>query len=274
MVVALRIRALGENRLGNLDGLLRLDEKVVIVTGGYGGIGEVVVRGLAGMGARLVIAGQNSEKAAACAQVLQNEGHSALGVAFDVLSAAETRRMVQQAAEHFGRVDILVNCIGLNIEQKAEEITEEAFDRVLHVNLRGMMFQAQAAAQQMIQQGGGGKQVHMGSVRTLLGLRGRGFASYCAAKGGMAILCKQLSAEWAVHKINVNLLAPTFVRTQQVEYMLSDKTFYDALIARIPLGRIGTPQDVLNAILFFVSSASDFITGQTLYLDGGLTATQ
>jgi NAD(P)-dependent dehydrogenase (short-subunit alcohol dehydrogenase family) len=141
------------------------------------------------------------------------------------------------------------------------------------VNLKGAMFQAQAAARHMIRQGGG-KQVHLGSVRSLLGLRGRGYAAYCAAKGGLVILCKQLAAEWAPHGINVNCVAPTFIRTQQVAAMLSDANFYNNLIGRIPLGRIGEPDDVANAVLFFVSGASDFVTGQTLYLDGGLTATQ
>jgi NAD(P)-dependent dehydrogenase (short-subunit alcohol dehydrogenase family) len=148
------------------------------------------------------------------------------------------------------------------------------FDHVFDVNLKGAMFQAQAAARHMIAQGSGGKQVHIGSVRTFLALRGRGYAAYCATKGGLAVLCKQLAAEWAAHRINVNVVAPTFVRTQQVAHMLSDPGFYDPLVARIPLGRIAEPEDVAHAVLFFVSRASDFVTGQTLYLDGGITATQ
>jgi NAD(P)-dependent dehydrogenase (short-subunit alcohol dehydrogenase family) len=141
------------------------------------------------------------------------------------------------------------------------------------VNLKSAMFQAQAAARHMIAQGGG-KQVHIGSVRTLLALRGRGYAAYCASKGGLAILCKQLAAEWAPHGINVNVVAPTFVRTQQVAHMLADRQFYNTLVGRIPLGRIAEPEDVWHAILFFISPASSFVTGQTLYLDGGITATQ
>ena len=148
------------------------------------------------------------------------------------------------------------------------------FDHVFDVNLKSAMFQAQAAARHMIHQGGGGKQVHIGSVRSLLALRGRGYASYCATKGGLITLCKQLSAEWAEHKINVNVVAPTFIRTAQVAAMLSDATFYSSLVSRIPLGRIGEPDDVMSAVLFFTSPASDFVTGQTLYLDGGITASQ
>ena len=256
------------------DHLLRLDGRVALVTGGYGGIGDVVSQGLARAGARVGIAGHNADKATACAEVIRASGHEAFATAFDGLSVPETRRMVDEVVSHFGRLDILVNCVGLNREEKAEDVTEERFDRVIDVNLRSAMFQAQAAARHMIRHGDGGKQVHIGSVRTLLALRGRGYAAYCASKGGLAILCKQLAAEWAPHRINVNVVAPTFVRTQQVAHMLADEQFYNTLIARIPLGRIAEPEDVWHAVLFLISNASDFITGQTLYLDGGITATQ
>lgn len=182
--------------------------------------------------------------------------------------------MVDEVAAHFGRLDILVNCVGLNRDERAEDVTEEMFDHVVAVNLRSAMFQAQAAARHVIKRGTGGKQVHIGSVRTTLALRGRGYAAYCATKGGLAILCKQLAAEWAPHRVNVNLVAPTFVRTEQVAQMLSDPQFYNTLIARIPLGRIAEPEEVWHAVWFLISSASDFVTGQTLYVDGGITATQ
>jgi gluconate 5-dehydrogenase len=254
--------------------LFRLDGKVALVTGGYGGIGEAVSRGLVRAGAKVAVSGHNAEKAVRCADALRQDGGDSYAAAFDSLSVAETRRMVDDVVGHFGRLDILVNCVGLNREEKAEEVTEEQFDHVMDVNLKSSMFQAQAAARHMIRQGEGGKQVHIGSVRTLLALRGRGYAAYCASKGGLAILCKQLAAEWAPHQINVNLVAPTFVRTQQVAHMLADQQFYNTLVARIPLGRIAEPEDVWNAVLFFVSPASSFVTGQTLYLDGGITATQ
>jgi NAD(P)-dependent dehydrogenase (short-subunit alcohol dehydrogenase family) len=260
--------------LETLENLFRLNGKVALVTGGYGGIGQAVVLGLAQAGAKVAIAGKNAEKAAGSAAALNARGYETFSSAFDVLSVSEIQRMADEVAGHFGQIDILVNLVGLNREEKAESVSEEAFDRVIDVNLKGMMFQAQAVARHMIKQGTGGRQVHTGSVRSMLGLGGRGYASYCAAKGGMPVLCKQLAAEWAPHKVNVNLVAPTFVRTPQVEGMLADKKFYDALLSRIPQGRIGTPEDVFGAILFLVSPASDFITGQTLYLDGGLTATQ
>jgi gluconate 5-dehydrogenase len=256
------------------DQIFGISGKVALVTGGYRGIGAAISLGLAGMGARIAVTGIESAKAAAFAESLRVRRHDAYSATFDVISAAETQRMVDGVVEHFGRLDILVNCVGVNREQKAEEVTEEVFDNVVAINLKGAMFQAQAAARHMIRQQSGGKQVHIGSVRTQLALRDRGYAAYCATKGGLGTLCKQLAAEWAPHGINVNIVAPTFVNTEMSASMLADENFYRGLVSRIPLGRIAETEDVMRAVLFFVSPASDFITGQTLYVDGGITATQ
>lgn len=254
--------------------LFCVEGKVAFVSGGYGGIGQAISEGLAHLGAKVAIGGHNLERAKGSAATLTAGGFEVYACGFDVLSIADIKRTVDDVVARFGRIDILVNTVGLNREETATEATEQAFDYVLDVNLKGAMFQAQAVARQMIRQGAGGKQVHLGSVRTQLGLRGRGYAAYCAAKGGLAILCRQLAAEWAPHNINVNVVAPTFIRTEQVAKMLSDRAFHDSIVSRIPLGRIGTPRDVMGAVLFLVSPASDFITGQTLYVDGGITATQ
>ena len=258
----------------SVEKFFRLDGKVALVTGGYGGIGAAVCRGLAAMGAKVAVAGHNAEKCAALVDELKASGYDAYGSAFNALSVADTRRLVDEVAGHFGRLDILVNTVGGQREEKADEVTEENFDHVIDLNMKSVMFQAQAAARHMIAGGSGGKQVHFGSVRSQLGLRGRGFAAYCAAKGGLSILCRQLAAEWAPSRVNVNVLAPTFVRTAQVAKWLEDPDFYRNLVARIPIGRIGETDDVVGAVLFFVSPASDFVTGQTLYLDGGITTTQ
>jgi gluconate 5-dehydrogenase len=256
------------------DQVFGIPGKVALITGGYRGIGAAISLGLAEMGAKIAVTGIESAQAMAFAESMRVRGHDAYSTTFDVVSAAETQRMVDGVVEHFGRLDILVNCVGVNHEQKAEEVTEDVFDNVVAINLKGAMFQAQAAARQMIRQQSGGKQVHIGSVRTQLGLRGRGYAAYCATKGGLGTLCKQLAAEWAPHGINVNIVAPTFVNTEMSASMLADENFYRALVSRIPLGRIAETDDVMRAVLFLVSPASDFITGQTLYVDGGITATQ
>jgi NAD(P)-dependent dehydrogenase (short-subunit alcohol dehydrogenase family) len=254
--------------------LFRLDGKVALVTGGYGGIGAAVCEGLADMGASVAVAGHSADKAEAFAAKLRDRGVNALAAPFDAMSVTETQRATDEVARHFGRLDILVNAVGGNVkEELADDVSEDGWDRVLDLNLKSAMFQSQAAAKHMIASGGG-KQVHLGSVRALLGLRGRGFAAYCAAKAGLSVLCKQLAAEWAPHKINVNMLSPTFVRTEQGARFLSDPVFFASVTARIPAGRIGETSDVVGGIVFLASPASDFITGQTIYLDGGLTAVQ
>jgi NAD(P)-dependent dehydrogenase (short-subunit alcohol dehydrogenase family) len=255
------------------DQVFGIAGKVALVTGGYRGLGAAISLGLAEMGAKLAITGIEVDQARHFAASLTDRGHDAYAAAFDVLSVHDTRAMVDAVVGRFGRLDILVNCVGVNREQPADDVTEEVFDNVIDINLKGAMFQAQAAAVHMTRQGGG-KQVHIGSVRSQLALRGKGYAAYCASKGGLALLCKQLAAEWAPRQINVNVVAPTFVNTEMSAKMLADKTFYDSLVSRIPLGRIAEPEDVMRAVLFLVSPASDFITGQVLYLDGGITATQ
>jgi gluconate 5-dehydrogenase len=257
-----------------LNKLFRLDGKVALVPGGYGGIGEAVCRGLAAVGAKVIVAGRSLSKAQALADSLVAERGEAAAFGFDAASVKQIEDMVDAAAAYFGRLDVLVNCVGFNREQKAGEITEDQFDEVYTANLKAAVFLAQSSARHMIANGQGGKQVHLGSVRTQLALRGRGYAAYCAAKGGLGVMCKQLAAEYAPHKINVNVVAPTFVRTELVAPMLADPQFYATLTARIPLGRVAEPQEIMQAVLFFVAPASDFITGQILYVDGGITATQ
>ncbi len=252
----------------------RLDGKVALVPGGYGGIGESVCHGLAAAGARVAVAGRNAERTEALAAALRQEGCEACGAVFDAESVSDIRRMVDEVAAHFGRLDILVNCVGLNREEKLLDVTEKNFDTVYTGNLKSALFLSQAAARHMIEQGAGGKHVHLGSVRTLLGLRGRGYTAYTAAKGGLGTMCKQLAAELAPHNINVNMVAPTFTRTEMIAHMLADEKFYSALTARIPLGRVAEPDEIMQAVLFLVAPASDFITGQILYVDGGVTATQ
>jgi gluconate 5-dehydrogenase len=250
----------------------RLDGQVALVTGGYGGIGLAVCHGLAAAGARVAIAGRDQQKADRAADAIRAAGGDAFAISFDALQAADVHRMTDRVAGHFGRLDVLVNTVGGNSrEQLADNATEDAFDEVLRLNLTSAMFQAQAAAKHMT---AGGKQVHIGSVRGMLALRGRGFAAYCAAKGGLSVLCKQLAAEWAPKGITVNVVSPTFVRTEQSARFLADPAFYQSVVSRIPLGRIGETDDVVASVLFFAAPASSFVTGQTLYLDGGLTATQ
>lgn len=248
--------------------LFDLKGRRALVPGGYGGIGAAVARGLAQAGASVVVAGRSEAKAAALASSI---GPAAHGIAIDGEDVQSISSGVDRAAELLGGLDILVNCIGKNREQRLPEVTAETFDEIYRTNLRSAMFLAQAAARH---QGRGGKQVHMLSVRAQLGMRGFGYSAYCATKGALVMLVKQHALELASRGINVNGIAPTVVLTEAAEKWRSDEERWKALLARIPLGRVAEPEDIVGATLFFCSRASDFVTGQVLYLDGGITASQ
>ena len=255
-------------------GLFDLKGKCAFVPGGYGGIGAAVARGLAQAGASVAVAGRSGEKAGALAAMLTGEGHRAFGLAMDANDVGSIRVGVEAAAQAMGGLDLLVNCIGFNREQKIEEVSAETFDEIYRVNLRSAMFLAQAAAARQIEARRGGKHVHMLSVRSQLGMRGYGYSAYCATKGALVMLVKQHALELAPHGINVNGIAPTVVLTDAAAKWQSDPGRWEQLLARIPLGRVADPRDIVGATVFFCSAASDFVTGQTLYLDGGITASQ
>jgi NAD(P)-dependent dehydrogenase (short-subunit alcohol dehydrogenase family) len=257
-----------------LGGLFDLDGKTAFVAGGYGGLGEAIAWGLAQGGARVVIAGPSKAKAEALARSLARAGHDAAGVAMDATRVPQIERAVAAAARRYGAVDILVNCVGIHIEERIGAVTEKAFDKVYRVNLKAAMFLGQAVARRQIAAGRGGKQIHLLSVRAQLGLRDRGYSAYCSTKGGMLMLVKQHAMELARHGINVNGVAPTFVYTEMIRHVMENPRFRKQLYARIPLGRIADPKDVVGAALFFAAPASDFVTGQVLYVDGGITASQ
>ncbi|HEX2114793.1 MAG TPA: SDR family oxidoreductase [Alphaproteobacteria bacterium] len=257
-----------------LGGLFDLDGQIAFVAGGYGGLGEAIAWGLAQRGARVVIAGRVKSKAEALAGSLMRAGHDAVGVAMDATRVRQIEQAVAGAVKRYGGVDILVNCIGVHIEEPLCDVTEAAFDEVYRVNLKAAMFLGQAVAKRQIAAGRGGKQIHLLSVRAQLGLRDRGYSAYCSTKGGLLMLVKQHAMELARHKINVNGIAPTFVYTEMIRHVMENPKFRRALHERIPLGRIADPKDVVGAALFFAAPASDFVTGQILYVDGGITASQ
>jgi gluconate 5-dehydrogenase len=192
----------------------------------------------------------------------------------DVRNSGEMPDAVTRVVDGLGGLDILVNCVGIQQEEPLLEVTEAAFDAVYGVNLKAAMFRGQAAARYQVSAGRGGRHVHLLSVRAQLGLRGRGYSAYVASKGGLAALIRQHAVELAPYGITVNGVAPTFVQTNLVRHYLEDPAFRSALEARIPLGRIAQPRDVVGPVTFFVSQAAEFVTGQVLYVDGGITASQ
>jgi gluconate 5-dehydrogenase len=239
-----------------------LKGKLAFVPGGYGGIGEAVCRALAAAGAGVIVAGRDRAKAARLARAIRGTP-----LELDVTNTG----MIEKALQPFRRLDILVNCAGVQREEALQKVSGEAWDEVLDTNLKAAMFLAQAAARR---QKRGGKQVHLLSVRAQLGLRGRGYSAYCASKGGLAMLVRQHAAELGPRGICVNGVAPTVVRTEMGAHWLRNPKTRAWLKERIPLGRVAETADVAAAVLYFCAPASDFVTGQVLYVDGGLSATQ
>jgi len=261
-----------------LAGQASLAGRVAFVPGGYGGIGEAIAWGLALAGARVAVAGRDAGKAEALAGTLAAAGHDAFGIAMDAHSTASLRSAVDAVADRFGALDILVNCIGIQREERLADVTEAAFDEIVQVNLKAAMFLSQAVARHQVAAVTAGRrpgrQVHVLSVRAALGMRDRGYSAYCATKGALVMLIRQHAVELAAHGITVNGVAPTVVRGEMGRHWLADPATRQHILARIPLGRVAEPEDVVGATLFFCSPAASFVTGQVLYVDGGLTATQ
>jgi len=261
-----------------LAGQASLRGRTAFVAGGYGGIGEAIAWGLALAGARVAVAGRSVAKAQALAAALGAAGHDAIGLAMDAHSTASIRAAVDAVAARFGSLDILVNCVGIQREERHADVSEAAFDEIVQVNLKAAMFMSQAVARHQIAGATAGRtgarQLHVLSVRAQLGMRDRGYSAYCATKGALVMLIKQHAVELSSHRITVNGVAPTVVRGEMGAHWLANPVTREHILSRIPLGRVAEPEDVVGATLFFCSPAASFVTGQTLYIDGGLTATQ
>lgn len=255
------------------DKLFDLTGRAAVVAGGAGAIGGEIARALAEYGAKIAIADYNKDGALAFAQELRQGGVEAVGVGVNVMDDASIAEAFAEIVRALGPVDVLVNTVGTHIEQKAEEVTAKAWDTVVDINLKGAFFLSQAAAKSMIASGKGGSILHITSVRSNLGIH-RGYVPYVASKGGLGILIKQMATEWAKYQIRVNGIAPTFTRTPLVKDYLEDPAFYNPLVQRIPLGRICETSDLVGIALFLASDASSFITGQNIFVDGGVTACQ
>ncbi len=254
----------------------RLDDRVAIVTGGTGGIGTRLCEALVHVGAKVVVHGRDETRAQALASRLRDSGADVVSLVANVTKRGECDRLIKSAMEIFGRVDILVGTVGGGAGSAlhpAESYPDEAWDRILDLNLRSAVLPAQAAARAMIAGGRGGKVLHYSSVRGQLGID-QGFSAYVAAKGALDALTRQQATEWAKHKITVNAISPTFVATPQSSSLLEDVEFRRGLESRIPLHRIAGTDDLVGASLLLCSDASSFITGQVLTVDGGLTACQ
>jgi NAD(P)-dependent dehydrogenase (short-subunit alcohol dehydrogenase family) len=246
-----------------------LSGKVAVVTGAGRGMGRYMALDLARFGADLVLCSRTLSELEQVRGEVEALGRKALVVTTDVGQIAEIERMTEMAVERFGRIDILVNNAGMNIPQWAEEATEEAWDRIMNINVKGVFFCAQTVGKVMIRQQKG-KIINISSQSGSVGLIKR--SAYCSSKGAVNQLTRVLALEWGKHNVCVNALAPTFVETPMTRPMLQEKSFRDYVMGNIVLGRLCKPEDLTGGLIFLASDASDMVTGHILHIDGGWTA--
>lgn len=254
--------------------LLDLRDKVAIVTGGAQGIGRGIAETLAAAGAQVVVADLNQQQADTAAAAMRQQGQTALALQVDVADEASVRALMRRVAEQLKRIDILVNNAGVFPMMKLRELPAATWDRTLGVNLRGAYLCTQVAAEQMISGGAGGRIINISTIntaRTYVGM-----AHYDASKGGLNALTKAAALEYAPFGITVNAVAPGGVKTPgslAVRSQLGEgsiETADAAFAQRIPLGRWAEPEDIGRAVWFLASRAANYITGQVIYVDGGL----
>ena len=249
--------------------LFDLQGKVAVVTGSTRGIGRGIAECLGKAGASVVIVGRSREACERVAADLTAMGITALAAWADVTKVEEVEHLMQKTEDAFGRIDILVNNAGVALTHKAENITEEEWDQVLNLDLKSVFFCSQRAGRRMIQQQRG-KIINTASIMGQVGQKLT--LTYCAAKAGVVGLTRALALEWARHNIQVNALCPGFVLTSINEEAMKDEKIFNATLRKIPAGRLGQVSDMVGAVLFLASEASDYMTGQTLTVDGGWTA--
>jgi NAD(P)-dependent dehydrogenase (short-subunit alcohol dehydrogenase family) len=248
----------------------RLDGKVALVTGGARGLGKVISEALASAGARVAVSSRKPEQAEAMAGVIRlAHGAEALGVAADVTRRADVEAMVAATVNRFGRIDILVNNAGVNIRGPIERLSEDDWDLVLDTNLKGPWLCCRAVAEPMKRQKWG-RVINVSSMMGEISMPDR--TPYSASKGGLTLLTKTLALEWASHGINVNALCPGPFATEINTPLLNDPNVRAQMQANVPLGRWGDPFELGPAAVFLASEASSFMTGATLFIDGGYTA--
>jgi NAD(P)-dependent dehydrogenase (short-subunit alcohol dehydrogenase family) len=245
-----------------------LTGKTAIVTGASRGLGQYFGRALARAGADLVITSRTLGSLEEFRREIEGLGRRAVPLALDVRDQASITRMVDDAHEALGAIDILVNNAGCNVRKPAVDVTWDDWNLILDTNLRGTFFVAQAVARKMIPRGYG-RIINIGSVTSVFGYAG--LTPYCASRGGVKQMTMSLADDWGRHGITVNCLAPGWFRTEQNKVLYENQEWLDYLCDRIPLKRPGKPTDLEGAVVFLASDASEYITGQTLLIDGGIS---
>lgn len=248
---------------------VNLKGKTAAITGGGNGIGKACAIAFMENGADIALIDYSAEALEETRKELGSLCKLCKTYVCDVTNISQINKTFQQIDEDFGGIDILLNSAGVNVQQWGEEVTEEAWDRVLNTNAKGSFFCCQAAGKTMIRQKSGSI-INLGSAMSVVGYERR--SSYCASKGAVAQFTKVLAGEWARYNITVNTVAPTFIYTPFTAPMFENEAFHEDVKRRILLGRVGEVKDVVGAVLYLASGAAQFVTGSILMVDGGWTA--
>ena len=259
-----------DNNLNEIRNMFDLREQVAVVTGGAGALGKAVAKGLAAYGADVVVTGRTISSLEDAVSEIEKTGRKALAVACDVSKKEDVDRLVKTTIDTFGKIDILVTSAGIAKRYPAEEFPVDDFEEVMDINVKGTFLCCQAVGNLMIKQGRG-KIITVSSVRAFAGHPG-GYAAYGTSKGAINLLTRQLATEWAKFNINVNSIAPSIFWTPLTQQVLEDQKLKQIFLSRIPMGRAAVPDDMVGTTVFLASAASDFVTGQVIYTDGGCTA--
>ena len=249
--------------------LFSLRDKVALVTGAGKGLGKSMALALSESGAHVVVVSRTLSDIEATAKEIQENGVKSLPIAVDVTKEEDVVRMVETILREFKTIDILVNNVGTFIGGPLLELSMDDWHKTLEINLTSTYLCSKLVGKHMVEKQKG-KIINISSALGVFGARDSG--AYCASKGGVIQLTKALAIEWAKYNINVNSIAPYSLETEKTRTMLEDEKVKKALISKIPLGRIGQPSDVSGTVVFLASKASDYITGQVLFVDGGFSA--
>jgi len=249
--------------------MFSLEGKVALVTGAAQGIGKEMALGFARSGADLCLVDLNLEKLETVKKEIEDLGKKCLALKVNLNSVEEIEKMAADAYAKFGKIDILANIAGVNVHKAAEEMTEEDWDFVLDVNLKALFFCCKAVGKYMLEKGSG-RIINMSSSFGIVGFWGR--TAYASSKAAVSNLTKTLAIEWSGKGINVNAIAPGPVWTEARDHLFSDKEFYNKLMEKLPINRVAKPIDIVGPAIFLASPASDFVTGETLLVDGGWCA--
>jgi NAD(P)-dependent dehydrogenase (short-subunit alcohol dehydrogenase family) len=256
--------------LPDIKNLFDVSGKVALITGATGGFGHAASLGLAAAGVKIMATGRSDETLQALAKEIEDAGGEAAYCSGSPIVHDDVKKVVKETVKAFGGIDILITAAGVNKVGPITEQSLEEWDMIMDANVKGTYLFCKEAGKVMIDQGRGGKVILLGSARGELGMAN--YTAYSPSKGAIHLLTKSLGCEWGPHKINVNALAPTVFRTALTQWMFDDQEFYKNFLKRIPIGRLGEPEDFIGILIYLSSKASDFMTGAVLCIDGGYTA--